>query len=256
MRWNSSMGPHVPEAEVHSEWRPKRVKGNEGMVLTSDSEPPRHARQEESRPVGLIWAFRDHSCGYDTTFTILSNLWSEDPNKWSAEFAYLGPMMGELAAALRSVVNGGKSLEQARNTVRRSMHMVKPKYFPYGPNTTSIDRIAEVLFPFSDVSGAKQPAGLLKWCWTAKLDEYLFEERTWSLPRVPSKWETLPIGHEFDFEGCATLVSFVPDTAIHVLLIACQSLFRLSTGLGPPSESRGGYLQTDTGPLGAWWGLN
>ncbi|KAJ7705227.1 hypothetical protein B0H16DRAFT_1346322 [Mycena metata] len=134
----------------------KRVKGNEGIVLTSDSEPPQPARQEESTPVGLIWDFRDHSCGYDTTFTILNNLWPEDPNKWSAEFTYLGPIMGELAAALRSVVNGGKSLEQARNTVRRSMHTAEPEYFPYGPNTTSIDRIAEVLFPCKYYATGKQ----------------------------------------------------------------------------------------------------
>ncbi|KAJ7032224.1 hypothetical protein C8F04DRAFT_1185277 [Mycena alexandri] len=93
---------------------------------------------------------------YDATFTILSNVWAEDPNKWAEYFNHLSPLMGELATALQTVVEGSTSLEQARNRVRRLMNTTRPAYFPYGPNTTSIDRIAETLFPSRYYAVGKQ----------------------------------------------------------------------------------------------------
>ncbi|KAJ6460798.1 hypothetical protein C8R47DRAFT_993771 [Mycena vitilis] len=166
MRWDRSMGPRVPDAEAYSEWRPSMAptrkrknasvtKENEVGVLSS---PERTGDKTTSainsaavsrriRPAGFIWDSFDHSCGYDATFTILSNIWLEDPVRWSACFAYTSGFLGELAMLLQSAVEHRISLEDARNSVRRSMSNSKPDYFPYGPNTTSIDLIAQVILP-------------------------------------------------------------------------------------------------------------
>ncbi|KAJ6528833.1 hypothetical protein B0H19DRAFT_896806, partial [Mycena capillaripes] len=98
----------------------------------------------------------NYSCAYDATFTILSNVWREDPNKWTAYFIYMGGLMGELALLLQSVVEGRISLEEARNLVRRSMNRAKPEYFPYGPAMSSIDRVAEVIMPSKYYAAGRQ----------------------------------------------------------------------------------------------------
>ncbi|KAJ7027453.1 hypothetical protein C8F04DRAFT_1122503 [Mycena alexandri] len=135
LRWDSSMGPRVPEPQMYGEWRPSlaasKSKKNVAVGASNALSPGSDniyllPIREHSRPVGFIWDSQNHSCGYDATFTILSNVWAEDPNKWAEYFNHLSPLMGELATALQTVVEGSTSLEQA-----------------YGPNTTSIDRIAE-----------------------------------------------------------------------------------------------------------------
>ncbi|KAJ6522022.1 hypothetical protein B0H19DRAFT_1348746, partial [Mycena capillaripes] len=98
--------------------------------------PPRRIQ-----PVGLIWNSVNYSCAYDATFTILSNVWLEDVNKWTTYFAYRCWLL------LQSAVEGRISLEDARNSGRRSMNRARPEYFPYGPNMSSIDRVAEVILP-------------------------------------------------------------------------------------------------------------
>ncbi|KAJ7452797.1 hypothetical protein FB451DRAFT_1050601 [Mycena latifolia] len=174
MRWNSTMGPRIPEAVPYSEWRPsitqskkrknpavsvdsapKRVKKEENQVAQG-SHPERslivtadEARSSNPRriPSGLIWDSRNHSCAYDATLTILLNLWSEDHLRWSRDFTGLSRLMGVFALGLRSVVQGTGSLEQARDEVRWQMNAMNPEDFPYGPNPCSIDRIASMLFP-------------------------------------------------------------------------------------------------------------
>ncbi|KAJ7765359.1 hypothetical protein B0H16DRAFT_1454512 [Mycena metata] len=62
--------------------------------------------------------------------------------------------MCQLAQQLVNVSIGGTSFEMARDVVRRSMHALNPVSFPYGPNTTSIDRIMNVLLPVDQTHGA------------------------------------------------------------------------------------------------------
>ncbi|KAJ7016600.1 hypothetical protein C8F04DRAFT_981158 [Mycena alexandri] len=167
MRWNSSMGPRVPEAVVYSDWKPsfkvtnkrkrdpadsahhderqKKVVVNADPIVANVHAP--HLIPSVRKPVGLIWDPRDYSCAYDATFTIFSNIWTDNPDKWTAHFGSLSGSLGEFAAQLYSVSEGASSLENVRNMVRRGMHAIKPDYFPYGHNTTSVDRIAQILLP-------------------------------------------------------------------------------------------------------------
>ncbi|KAJ7027195.1 hypothetical protein C8F04DRAFT_965550 [Mycena alexandri] len=173
MRWTASMGPRVPDPIIYGEWRASGSKPSqkrkasgpveadrlEGDPLHVDGRSSKRLRVAEPtqsmphlipgvrKPVGMIWDSHNYSCGYDATFTILANIWADNPEQWTAYFGHMSGSLGELAGLLLSVVDGSKTLEHARNVVRRGMHSRKPDLFPYGHNTTSIDRIAQHVFP-------------------------------------------------------------------------------------------------------------
>ncbi|KAJ7710918.1 hypothetical protein B0H17DRAFT_914576, partial [Mycena rosella] len=119
----------------------------------------------------------DHSCAYDATFTILTNIWAEDTIPWSGRFDSLSPMMGQYGAYLRSVIENRWTLEQARDRIRRHVHAVNPTHFPYGPNQTSIDRLAVALFPSKSYAKGRQSCAL---CGFADATEYRLLEATLS----------------------------------------------------------------------------
>ncbi|KAJ7039969.1 hypothetical protein C8F04DRAFT_948942 [Mycena alexandri] len=110
-------------------------------------------------PVGIIWDPRDHSCGYDATFTILANLWAEQPDVWEDRFVEFGDLMSSWTNQLKLVAGRVISLESTRNTVRRGMYALTPEHFPYGPNQTSIDRIARAILPEKDYASGRQSCG-------------------------------------------------------------------------------------------------
>ncbi|KAJ7476477.1 hypothetical protein FB451DRAFT_1033426, partial [Mycena latifolia] len=182
MRWNASMGPRVPEPVTYSEWRPsvkinnKRKKAEASGEASAVLEPPAKRAKVDSqvkdkqrpyganssqrtamaRPVGLIWDNRNHSCAYDATFTTLANIWAENPELWRARFSTMSDLMSRFSSNLTSVQNNLSSLEQARDGIRRRMHGHNASYFPYGPNQTSIDRLASALFPDKTYALGKQ----------------------------------------------------------------------------------------------------
>ncbi|KAJ7486831.1 hypothetical protein FB451DRAFT_1127073 [Mycena latifolia] len=176
MRLDPSLGPRVPDPVVYSDWRPS-VPGTKKRK-TTDSDP-RNVKDEPNAkrkkiggpqvpeggnerrdgslsPVGLVWDNRDHSYAYDTTLTILNNLWAEDTHMWTTRYSRLNDMMARYALNLNSVARNISTLEQARDIIRRIMHESNATDFPYGPNTTSIDRVASALFPEKTYGTGKQ----------------------------------------------------------------------------------------------------
>ncbi|KAJ7733308.1 hypothetical protein B0H16DRAFT_1468145 [Mycena metata] len=174
MRWNASMGPRVTEPVIYSEWRPsgqshsKRKASSTAHISrqeyvetsNADMRPVKKRKIDQAphtamphlvpqlrKPVGLIWDARDYSCAYDSTFTILGNLWAENPEGWTTYFGRISGGLGEFATLMSSVREGRIPFERARDLVRRGMNGMKPEYFPYGRNNTSVDRIAQVLLP-------------------------------------------------------------------------------------------------------------
>ncbi|KAJ6456242.1 hypothetical protein C8R47DRAFT_1082519 [Mycena vitilis] len=80
-------------------------------------------------------------------FTILGNLWAEDKARWSTHFGSLSPSLSDFALAMNSVLEGKIMFEQARNAVRRSMHLSQPDLFPTGRRFTAMDHMANLLLP-------------------------------------------------------------------------------------------------------------
>ncbi|KAJ7086963.1 hypothetical protein C8R44DRAFT_650392, partial [Mycena epipterygia] len=116
-------------------------------IIDSGYGAPSRFIPSQRAPVGMVWDSRDHSCGYDSTFTILANMWAEDSARWHNVFSNSTPLLRMLSEELLLAVSGDRSLEQCRDAVRSRLHAVGPDLFPYGPNPTSIDRIAMAMLP-------------------------------------------------------------------------------------------------------------
>ncbi|KAJ6458429.1 hypothetical protein C8R47DRAFT_1080231 [Mycena vitilis] len=74
------------------------------------------------------------------------NVWLDDPARRSVEFSSMSEGMTLLSDQLLLGLNGDQRLEGSRDVVRGYLHQRGPLHFPYGPNTTSVDRIAEHMF--------------------------------------------------------------------------------------------------------------
>jgi hypothetical protein len=181
LRWDPTLGPRIPDSVDYAEWMPsgnKQSKRSRSSFQEKDnqnldiSESPHKKKKVEqgltehlrintveqhlSNPIGLIWDSVHYSCGFDATFTVLFNLWSENRHHWSQYMNTCGPVLELLASCFNQTHTNTFSFEYARDIVRHRMHTMRPDYFPYGVAGTSIDRVAEVLTPqFAHAKGNK-----------------------------------------------------------------------------------------------------
>ncbi|KAJ7611121.1 hypothetical protein DFH06DRAFT_1016210 [Mycena polygramma] len=98
-------------------------------------------------PVGLVWDSVDYSCGYDTMFTILGNIWLEKSDVWTRRFSSYSEMLLQLSSHLAEYAASSITFEECRNRMRSKMHCLKPADFPYGPRGTSMDLVSLALTP-------------------------------------------------------------------------------------------------------------
>ncbi|KAJ7109034.1 hypothetical protein C8R43DRAFT_1161765, partial [Mycena crocata] len=117
---------------------------------------PMESFERRLSPIGLVWDSSDYSCGYDAFFTIMANIWIENPMLWTGYFAHLGPLFGEFGSLMNSVKEKRITFEKCRDLSRRSLHAKDPEAFPYGHNMTSIDRIASKMLPSAPFAIGRQ----------------------------------------------------------------------------------------------------
>ncbi|THU79052.1 hypothetical protein K435DRAFT_578050, partial [Dendrothele bispora CBS 962.96] len=82
---------------------------------------------------GIIWDSNNWSCPYDAIFTILFNVWQEDPSKWSLILMNLTTLLSELITYFDLFIECQQTLEQSRDIIREKLHNLDPDSFPYGP---------------------------------------------------------------------------------------------------------------------------
>jgi len=97
-------------------------------------------------PKGLVWDCVNHSCAYDSVFTILYNVWVRDQVSWSRRLRDISEILEGLVDGFSGVENGQLSLEAARNSARERLHRIDNVRFPTGSTPTSIDDLCHLLF--------------------------------------------------------------------------------------------------------------
>jgi len=107
---------------------------------------------QKNSPVGLIWDSNNWSCAYDAIFTILYDVWIQNPTKWSKQFSWISNPLQNLAFGFDEVIKGKMRLEKARDNVRDMLYEVDPMMFPKGANGTSIPDLAKTLMNGSGLS--------------------------------------------------------------------------------------------------------
>ncbi|KAF8222351.1 hypothetical protein L208DRAFT_1524316, partial [Tricholoma matsutake] len=96
-------------------------------------------------PAGLIWDSENYSCAYDALFSILCDIWIQDPKKWTKWFYWLSKPLEMLAYNYREVLRGRKTLKMARDNVRKVLYKTNHALFPYGQVGTNIAELARQL---------------------------------------------------------------------------------------------------------------
>jgi hypothetical protein len=99
----------------------------------------------QDTPVGITWDSEDYSCAYDAVFSILCDVWIQNPAKWTKWFCWLSEPLERLAYNYREILQGKKSLEAARNNVRKWLHNKDNILFPYGQVGTNVAELARQL---------------------------------------------------------------------------------------------------------------
>ena len=124
----------------------KRKINSKITETVSKSKKPRTSFNEnQDSPVGLIWDSKNWSCAYDAIFTILCDIWIQNPKKWSKLFNEISMPLQMLAFNYKEVIKGKKTLEKARNKVRNVLYNENKEMFPKGASGTSISDLAKKL---------------------------------------------------------------------------------------------------------------
>jgi hypothetical protein len=124
-----------------------KCKENEEVpeIQPKNKKPKISVADKQYSPIGLTWDSDDWSCAYDAMFTILCDIWIQNPNKWSRLFSWISMPLQMLAFNYKEVIKGKKTLESARNSVRNMLYNKDKNLFPKGTAGTSISDLAEKL---------------------------------------------------------------------------------------------------------------
>ena len=108
----------------------------------------KHQRQNEvvsNSPCRLIWDHMNYSHAYDALFTVLYNIWIENPMTWSHRFGDISDNMNLLSNHYMQFTADEITLERAWDEVRTRLQESYPNEFFTGPQNTSIDSICHRL---------------------------------------------------------------------------------------------------------------
>ena len=113
---------------------------------TVKSVPPSGPVFDEDGPIGLEWDGEDYSCAYDTLFTILYDIWVQDPKIWTRRLRRIGnEFLTALSKGFRHFEAGEMSLEDVRDGIRSLLHAHSPDEFPWGQVGASVGALASTM---------------------------------------------------------------------------------------------------------------
>ncbi|KDR64837.1 hypothetical protein GALMADRAFT_22667, partial [Galerina marginata CBS 339.88] len=95
---------------------------------------------------GLKWDSVNYSCSYDSLFTILFNLWSQNKKQWTKELSQYGEFTQTLVKGYKNVQTGSQTLSAVRDLVRHELKTSQPDKFPIGHTGTDIRDLLQSMF--------------------------------------------------------------------------------------------------------------
>ncbi|PBK66195.1 hypothetical protein ARMSODRAFT_977836 [Armillaria solidipes] len=102
VKWKRSL-------ESGMQWRDSKCTKHDDTKSTEEC-VPNSIISENFSPEGLIWS--NNSCGYDSVFMILYQIWLKDPHIWSGIYKAMNTeWMGKLADGFEQYKSGQSTLE-------------------------------------------------------------------------------------------------------------------------------------------------
>ena len=100
---------------------------------------------EIDEPVGCKWDSIHYSCVYDCIFTILGDLWLQNPVVWNKNLEKLNGYLQTLCKGFSTTLKGINTLEATRDSVRNMLFNKDNITFHLQSQGTNIDRVATEL---------------------------------------------------------------------------------------------------------------
>src|SRR5438046_8960373 len=98
---------------------------------------------DEDGPIGLEWNGEDYSCAYDTLFTILYDIWAENPRTWTRRIrGIVNEFCTAITKGFAHFEAGKMTLEDVRDGIRSLLHAHSPDNFPWGQVGASVSILA------------------------------------------------------------------------------------------------------------------
>ena len=72
---------------------------------------------DSSSLMGLTWNSKDYSCAYDSFFTVLYNIWTDNPRLWSERFKNISEHLSQLSKGFLLVKSETITFETACDTI-------------------------------------------------------------------------------------------------------------------------------------------
>jgi hypothetical protein len=116
------------------------------------------ASNDPSSPSGLIWDSDNYSCAYDSLFTVLYEIWSNDTKVWTKRFKEINQHhLKSLSVCFQKYMNSQATFETARDTIRHELHSQSPAQFPYGTRGTSVAALTSAILAPHDFVAISSP---------------------------------------------------------------------------------------------------
>jgi hypothetical protein len=112
---------------------------------------------DEDGPTGIEWDGEDYSCSYDTLFTILFDIWAQNPKLWTRRLRSIdNGFLTALSKGFRHFEAEKMTLEDVRNGIRSLLHAHSPNQFPWGRRNASVGYLAlTMLTPENSVASSQ-----------------------------------------------------------------------------------------------------
>ena len=116
--------------------KPEQGKRKGTYAVSTNEKRVREQIGDESPVIGLLWDSVNWSCGYDSLFVILYNLWTCNPNEWARLLLHNSVFMKKLVTGFDNVSKNRMTLENCRDIVRKMLYRHNSLHFPQGQVTT------------------------------------------------------------------------------------------------------------------------
>ena len=139
----------------------RKIEGAENLSASTKKSKAAQivmASNDSSSPSGLIWDGNNYSCAYDSLFTVLYEIWSNDTKVWTRRFKEINQRhLKSLSVCFQKYMNGQATFETARDAIRHELHSQSPAQFPYGTRGTSVAALTSAILAPHDFVAISSP---------------------------------------------------------------------------------------------------
>ncbi|KAH7905818.1 hypothetical protein BJ138DRAFT_975675, partial [Hygrophoropsis aurantiaca] len=132
--------------EIYADGLNKRKADNE----LNEGTNTKRARADDlptyvNKYLGLKWDSVNYSCAYDSLFTILFQIWLENPHRWNNHMKHFTHFLTQLVKGFQQVHQNKTSIEMVRDDVKRKLHEYSNIRYPTGPVGASVSDLAHTV---------------------------------------------------------------------------------------------------------------